>query len=118
MTHGRLRASFRSEQVPPFSNYMGLPYHRGNREDVKPLTPGERTRMRIELLPTSTIVKSGHRLRLSISGADPRQRSRSVQFDPAPTIAIFGGNDADSTLSLPVIGELEFKQGDAVAAGS
>jgi putative CocE/NonD family hydrolase len=118
VTHGRLRASFRSEQAPPFSNYMGLPYHRGNREDVKPLTPGERTRMRIELLPTSTIVKSGHRLRLSISGADPRQRSRSVQFDPPPTIGIFGGGNADSALLLPVIGELEFAESHAVAAGS
>ena len=51
LTHGRLRASFRSEQKPPFRNFMGLPYHRGNRGDVKPLTPGERTRARIDLLP-------------------------------------------------------------------
>jgi putative CocE/NonD family hydrolase len=118
VTHGRLRASFRSEQKPPYRNYMGLPYHRGNREDVKPLTPGERTRMRIDMLPTSTIIKSGHRLRLSISGADPRQRSRSVQFDPPPTVAIFSGEKADSMLSLPLIGELEFAPADAVTSGS
>ncbi|HEU4652935.1 MAG TPA: CocE/NonD family hydrolase [Steroidobacteraceae bacterium] len=108
VTHGRLRASLRSEQQPPFENYMGMPYHRGNRADVKPLQPGERTRMRIEMLPTSTIIKAGHRLRLSISGADPRQRSRSVQFDPPPTIAIYSGEKSDSMLSLPIIGELKF----------
>jgi putative CocE/NonD family hydrolase len=118
VTHGRLRASFRSEQTPPFKNYMGLPYHRGNRDDVKPLTPGERTLMRIDLLPTSTIVKSGHRLRLTFSGADPRQRSRSVQFDPPPTIAIFNGKKADSILSLPVIGDLQFAPSDSVTTGS
>ncbi len=109
MTHGRLRASFRTEQKPPFRNYMGLPYHRGNRGDVKPLTPGERARMRIDLLPTSTIVKRGHRLRLTIAGADPRQRSRSVQFDPPPTISLYGGEKSDSTLSLPIVGALEFE---------
>jgi putative CocE/NonD family hydrolase len=109
ISHGRLRASFRTEQKPPFENFMGLPYHRGNREDAKPLTPGERTRMRIDLLPTSTIVKRGHRLRLTIAGADPRQRSRSVQFDPPPTIAVFGGKTDGSTLSLPVVSALEFE---------
>jgi putative CocE/NonD family hydrolase len=108
VTHGRLRASFRSEQTPPFRNFMGLPYHRGHREDIEPLEPGERTRLRIDLLPTSTIVKQGHRLQLTIAGADPRQRSRSVQFDPAPTITIFGGDTHDSTLSLPVVSALEF----------
>lgn len=109
LTHGRLRASFRSEQKPPFRNFMGLPYHRGNREDVKPLTPGERTRTRIDFLPTSAIVKQGHRLRLTVAGADPRQRSRSVQFDPPPTIAVFGDKKNGSTLSLPVVGALEFE---------
>jgi putative CocE/NonD family hydrolase len=118
VTHGRLRASFRSEQKPPYRNYMGLPYHRGNRKDVKPLTPGERTRMRIDMLPTSTIIKSGHRLRLSISGADPRQRSRSVQFDPPPMVAIFSGEKSDSMVSLQILGELEFASVDAVGSGS
>jgi hypothetical protein len=110
VTHGRLRASFRSEQSPPFRDYMGLPYHRGNREDVKPLTPGERTRVRLDLLPTSTIFKSGHRLRLTVAGADPRQRSRSIQFDPPPTISIFSSGKFDSTLSLPVVTDLQLAQ--------
>ncbi len=110
VTHGRLRASFRSEQTPPFRNFMGLPYHRGNREDVRPLTPGERTKVRIDLLPTSTIVKSGHRLQLTIAGADPRQRSRTVQFDPPPTVSIFSGGKFDSRLSLPVMNDLQLAQ--------
>jgi putative CocE/NonD family hydrolase len=108
LTHGRLRASFRAEQASPFKNFMGLPYHRGNREDVKPLVPGERTRLRLDLLPTSAIVKRGHRLQLTIAGADPRQRSRSVQFDPPPTIDVFSGQNQGSILSLPVVTDLEF----------
>jgi uncharacterized protein len=108
LTHGRLRASFRSEQSPPYKNFMGLPYHRGNREDVKPLEPGKAARMRLDLLPTSAIVKRGHRLQLTIAGADPRQRSRTVQFDPPPTITVFSGRERGSSLSLPVVTDLAF----------
>jgi hypothetical protein len=108
LTHGRLRASFRAEQSPPFKNFMGLPYHRGNREDVKPLEPGKAARMRLDLLPTSAIVKRGHRLQVTIAGADPRQRSRTVQFDPPPTITVFSGREGGSSVSLPVVTDLVF----------
>ncbi|HEU4625106.1 MAG TPA: CocE/NonD family hydrolase [Steroidobacteraceae bacterium] len=107
VTHGRLRASLRSEQRPAL-NYMGLPYHRGNRADAKPLVPNTPARMRLDLLPTSIIVKSGERLRLTIAGADPRQRSRSVQFDPPPTIGIYHDAKHRSQLFLPVLSEPQF----------
>ncbi len=71
VTHGRLRASHRSEQRAPYSNFMGLPYHRGERGDAQPLAPDEPARLRLDLLPTSTIIKAGHRLRLTVAGADP-----------------------------------------------
>src|SRR6185369_5811856 len=59
VTHGRLRASLRGEQRPPYRNYMGLPYHRANRSDAQPLKPGEPARLRLDLLPTSTILQKG-----------------------------------------------------------
>jgi putative CocE/NonD family hydrolase len=106
VTHGRLRASHRGEQRAPYRNFMGLPYHRGERRDVELLTPGEPARLRLDLLPTSTIVKAGHRLRLTVAGAAPRQRSRNVRFDPAPTISIHYDGKRTSRLTLPVVGQL------------
>lgn len=104
VTHGRLRASHRGEQPAPYRNFMGLPYHRGERKDAEPLVPGKLARLRLDLLPTSTIIKAGHRLRLTVAGADPRQRSRNVQFDSPPTITIHHDREHTSQLTLPVIG--------------
>jgi len=101
-THGRLRMSHSGENDPPFENYMGLPYHRGNRSDVRDLTPGETVRMRLDLLPTSIVIKAGHRLRLTVAGSDPRQRSRSIVYDPAPVIKLHRQADSLSKLLLPV----------------
>jgi putative CocE/NonD family hydrolase len=103
VTHGRLRASHRGEQRPPFRNFMGLPYHRGNRADSLALVADRPTRMRVALLPTSMIIRAGHRLRLSIAGADPRQRSRTLSFDPPPTIRIYHDALHRSALNLPVL---------------
>jgi hypothetical protein len=115
VTHGRLRASHRAEQPAPYREYMGVPYHRGNRSDAQPLTPGKPVRLRLDLLPTSTIIKAGHRLRLTIAGADPRQRSRTVQFDPPPTIAVYRDQQRPSQLALPVRTDVQLRTRDAVA---
>lgn len=104
VTHGRLRASHRSEQRAPYRNYMGLPYHRGERRDAEPMVAGKPALLRLDLLPTSTIVKAGHRLRLTVAGADPRQRSRNVKFDPPPTLTLHHDREHASKLTLPVVG--------------
>jgi uncharacterized protein len=103
VTHGRLRVSHRGEQAAPYRNFMSLPYHRGNRADTQPLVPGQPARLRIALLPTSIIIAAGHRLRLTIAGADPRQRSRNLSFDPAPEISILHDAGHRSALELPVL---------------
>lgn len=107
MTMGRLRASHRTEQAPEL-DYMGLPYHRGNREDAVPLVPGEPARLRLDLLPTSRILGAGHRLRLRIAGADPRQRYRTVSFDPPPEIRLHSLRDSPSIIQLPVVSPAVF----------
>jgi hypothetical protein len=101
LTHGRLRASHRKESRPPI-DYMEVPYHSGLRADVAPVVPGEFVRLRFDLLPTSTIVKAGDRLRLRLAGADPRQRFRTIQFDPAPVITIRQDETGTSMLRLPL----------------
>lgn len=101
LTHGRLRVSHRLEQAPEL-DYMGVPYHRGGRADVAKSTPGQVVRLRFDLLPTSTVVAAGSRLRLTLAGADPRQRFRTIMFDPPPVISVHNLDDLPSVLSLPV----------------
>lgn len=108
VSHGRLRASLRGEQQPPFRNYMGLPYHRANRADAQALKPDEPAHLRLDLLPTSMIMKAGERMRLTIAGSDPRQRSRTLQFAPAPTVAIYHDAAHPSQLILPVLSQPQF----------
>jgi putative CocE/NonD family hydrolase len=109
VSHGRLRASHRAEQPAPYRDFMNLPYHSGERAAALPLKPGEPARLRLDLLPTATLIKAGHRLRVTIAGADPRQRSRNVQFDPPPTIRILHDAKHASKISLPIVGELKFE---------
>jgi putative CocE/NonD family hydrolase len=103
ITHGRLRASLRSEQKPPYRTHLGLPYHRGNRGDAEPMKPGEPALLRLDLLPTSTLIKAGERLRLRFAGADPRQRSRTLQYSPPPVLGIHRDQKRSTRLHLPVL---------------
>lgn len=107
VTHGRLRVSHRHEQQPEL-NYMGIPYHRGNRDDAAEVEPGDVVRMRFDLLPTSTVIPAGSRLRLTLAGADPRQRFRTISFDPPPVVSIHNLEGRPSTLSLPTRSGLRF----------
>lgn len=109
MTTGRLRASHRKENEPDM-DYWGLPYHRGLRGDIEKLRTGEPVSMHFDLLPTSIIVEAGSRLRLTVAGADPRQRWRNVSFDPAPTIRLQNLEGQLSRLRLPVASGLRFAE--------
>jgi uncharacterized protein len=101
ITDGRQRASLRKVLSPPW-NYMGLPWRRSNREDVQPLVAGEPVRLQMDLLPTSYVFKSGHRIRVSVAGADYRERDRDT-VNPAPTITIYNSSDTPSTIILPIV---------------
>jgi predicted CoA-binding protein len=98
---GRQRASLRKVVDAPW-NYIGLPWRRSNREDVLPLTPGIPVRVQFDLLPISYIFKAGHRMRVSVAGADYRERDRETA-NPAPTLTIYNSKEAPSTVILPVV---------------
>ncbi|WP_439533539.1 CocE/NonD family hydrolase, partial [Polymorphobacter sp.] len=100
-SHGRLRASHRKLGTAPFDT-LGLPWHRSFREDYTPLEPGQPVSLEFDMLPTSTIVKKGMKLRLVIAGADPRQRM-DPPSGPAPIVTIMSGGVQASTLLLPVV---------------
>jgi putative CocE/NonD family hydrolase len=98
---GRLKASHRALHTPPF-NYLGLPWHRSYEEDVLDLVPeGPPVELNFALWPTSKVFRAGHRIRVTIFGADPRQRVRE-QFVPPPVVTIHRDAVHMSYLTLPV----------------
>jgi len=51
-------------------------------------------------MPTSYIVKAGHRIQLTLTGADPRQRARDPGL--AKTISIYADAAHPSAIDLPI----------------
>ncbi len=103
--HGRLRSSHRRLGTPPY-DYLGLPWHRSFREDHEPLVPGQPQEHVFDLLPTSTILRPGSRLRLVVTGADPRQRTH-LGFDPPPRLTLHTGGEMASYVELPVVSDAQ-----------
>jgi uncharacterized protein len=100
ITEGRQKASLRKTAEPPY-NYLGLPWHRSHRDDVERLVPGTPVRVQIELFPVSYIFKSGHHIRVSVTGADYRERDRQAA-DPAPILTIDDSKLNSSLIVLPI----------------
>ncbi len=97
---GSLRASDRAQHTPPYDN-SGVPYHRTYAEDMAPLTPGQPVELAFTLGPTSYIFKAGHRIRLTISCADPTLTPR---LTPPPIVSVYRNPIYSSYLTLPVGG--------------
>ncbi|MCY3964795.1 MAG: CocE/NonD family hydrolase [Acidobacteria bacterium] len=102
VTEGALRASYRAVAEAPWNDF-GLPFHRGNQEDVEPLPDGP-AELLIDLMGTAITIDEGHRLRLTIAGADAA--NHALYPDPeggdAPTVTIHRGGDDGSWLDMPV----------------
>jgi uncharacterized protein len=101
ITDGRLKASMRALATPPYSNF-NLPYHRMFEEDRQLLKPGEPVELVFDMLPLSQVFAKGHRLRITVTNADPREKDRQV-IAPAPNINILRDRTHASYVTLPVI---------------
>lgn len=100
---GRLALSHRKTAKAPYDT-LGAPYHSGLRADVAPLPVGSKARIDFALTALSQVVPAGHRLRLTVTGADPRQRNlREIRQDPPPQITIWRGAGSGSAIDLPVM---------------
>ncbi len=103
VSFGRLALSHRKVSPAPFTT-PGLPWHSGLSGDVAPLTPGTRTRMRFDLTPLSRIIPAGSRLRVVVTGADPRQRNLAqIKQTPPPVFTLYRGGQGGSFIELPVV---------------
>lgn len=77
------------------------PYSSFERKDAAPMRPGELARLHFRILPTSVVIKAGHRLRLAIAGADSGVLGR-VPETGVPTLTIHRGQHAPAVLELPI----------------
>jgi putative CocE/NonD family hydrolase len=103
VSFGRLAASQRRLSAAPYDT-LGLPWHSGLAADQRPLVPGKAEHLRFALTPASRVIPAGHRLRLVITGADPRQRNLAdLRQDPPPRLTLtLGGGDA-SHVDVPLL---------------
>ncbi len=101
VTEGVVRASMRKLSEAPYDN-MGLPYQRCFAEDRDPLSADEPSEVQLDLLPTATVFNAGHRLRLSIMGAD-RDNTRLAPKAEETTLSVYFGSGQASSLTLPVL---------------
>lgn len=94
---GRLRASHRDQQEPPF-DYLGLPWRTHASTDIQPVVQGQPMELVFEMLPMSYIFPAGHRLRLNLSFVDPENGENSSE-----DVSVLTGPEHPSRLVLPVI---------------
>jgi putative CocE/NonD family hydrolase len=99
VTEGVLRASHRRLAEAPWGDNMGLPFQRSFREDREPLPGGEPAELVMDLFPTSTVFNAGHRIRVTIMGADADNLELP---EAAPTYHVHRGGAYPSGIVLPV----------------
>ena len=101
VTEGMLRASDRATADPGYDT-AGLPYHRGNRADRADLAPGQPVELVFDLYPTSTLFAAGHRIRVTVNGAD-KANAVTPRRNPPPRITLYREAGKPSYVELPVI---------------
>jgi hypothetical protein len=77
------------------------PYTSFERRDAAAMKPGEPSRVHFRILPTSVVIKAGHRLRVAIAGADSGVLGR-VPETGTPTLTIHCGPRTPAVLELPI----------------
>lgn len=100
---GRLKISHRKTARAPY-DVVRLPWHSGLSKDVAPLPVGQKAMLDFAMTPVSRVVPVGARLRVTIAGADPRQRNlQEIKQTPPPVLTLFRGGKAGSRIDLPVV---------------
>jgi predicted acyl esterase len=101
VTEGRLKASLRAIQPAPWKIPGDYPWHRAFAEDARPLTPGQPVKLSFDMMPASYVYKAGHRIQVTVRGADPRERLRGEGL--AKRIRVYADRDHPSLIRLPIV---------------
>ena len=102
VTDGRLKASLRALHRPPY-DALGLPWQRALEADHQPLVAGEPVALTFDLLPLAHVFKAGHRMRVVITGNDPRER---VATAIGHRLTLVSDARRPSTITLPTVAAL------------
>ena len=102
LTEGHFRLIHRkiSDTEPPYK--ILVPYHTYRKEDSLPLKEGEIAKISFGLLPTSVLIRKGHKLRVGIAGADKDTFLR-IPSEGNPTITIERNKKNASFIDIPII---------------
>ncbi|MFZ3484128.1 CocE/NonD family hydrolase [Sphingomonas sp. 3-13AW] len=107
LAFGRLAFSHRKTATAPYER-LGLPYHSGLKADVAPAVPGQPATLSFALSPRAYTVPAGHRLRVTVTGADPRQRNLAeIRDSLARTVTLFAGTP--SHIDIPFTTPVRFR---------
>jgi putative CocE/NonD family hydrolase len=102
VTEGQLRAIHRKVSIdsPPYSQCV--PYHSFKKKDSMPLVPGEIAELTFGLMPTSVLIKKGHRIRIAIAGHDKDTFVR-IPLEQTPVITVARNRTNASFVDIPIV---------------
>lgn len=100
VSEGMLRASHGTPAKAPWDN-LDLPWHMNQKNDVKPMVPGKMVELEFSLEPTATVFNAGHRIRVTIAGADV-DNTEKPPVHGRPTVTVHRGGEMASRISLPI----------------
>ncbi len=101
VTEGSLRALHRAVSAPSSTYRTTWPYRAFTRAEARPLVPGESVQIDFALLPVAWEFPAGHRIGLSIAGAD-RDNFALWPYGRPGNWTIRTGGAYRSSLTLPV----------------
>lgn len=101
LTEGHLRAIHRRELEGPAPFERFGPYRSFCRDDAMPLVPGEVARLRFPVLPISVVIRTGHRIRVGLAGADKDSFAR-LPATGVPTVTFLRNKAHASSIILPL----------------
>jgi putative CocE/NonD family hydrolase len=101
ITEGLIRGIHRkiSDEQPPYKDVV--PYHSYLRKDAALLDKNEIVELKFDLIPTSYLFKSGHKIRISLAGADVSHFKNMVS--EIPVWEVFRNAEYPSKIELPVV---------------
>jgi hypothetical protein len=102
ITEGQLRGIQRKVSTDPPPYRLLVPYHSFKRKDSMPLALGEVAELTFGLLPTSVLIRKGHRIRIAIAGHD-KDTFACIPVEGTPVITVARNKRYASFVDLPVV---------------
>jgi len=102
ITEGQLRALHRKVATEEAPYELMIPYHSFEQKDAELLVPGQIAELTFGLLPTSVLIRAGHRIRVAIAGHDNGLFAR-IPESGDPVIQVERNSTFPSRIELPVV---------------